>query len=153
MSTRMARPTTASAAATVITISANSWPSRFTSCRAKATSVRLTAFNISSMQMRITSGLRRTRTPIVPSRNRINASSRNQLVSSCSEPTWITPLLIYAAAGFLQIAQHFGVVGPQVAAAQINCADGRNQQQQRRQLERIQISGEQPDGDVFNRAE
>src|SRR5437588_6492205 len=66
MSTRMPRPTTASAAATVIDINAKSWPSEFWSCREKVTRVKLTAFSISSMQTRITSGLRRTRMPIAP---------------------------------------------------------------------------------------
>src|SRR5205085_12619028 len=62
MSTRIARPTTASAAATVMDISANSWPSRFCSWRENVTSARLAAFSMSSIEMRITSGLRGTRT-------------------------------------------------------------------------------------------
>src|ERR1700674_1021492 len=86
MSTRIARPTTASAAATVMAINAKSWPSMFCSCLENATRVRLTAFNINSMQMRMTSGLRRTSTPTVPSVKRIAASSRNQEVSSCDPP-------------------------------------------------------------------
>src|SRR5438876_7064498 len=86
MSTRMANPTTASAAATVIDISANSWPSRFCSWRENVTSVRLAALSMSSIEMRITSGLRRTRTPTAPSTNRIALSSRNQEVSSCEPP-------------------------------------------------------------------
>src|SRR5258708_15528528 len=63
MSTRIASPTTASAAATVIDISANSWPSMFCSWRENTISVRLTALSTSSTEMRMTSGLRRTSTP------------------------------------------------------------------------------------------
>src|SRR5207248_1318937 len=48
MSTRIASPTTASAAATVIDISANSWPSRSKSWRENATNARFAALSISS---------------------------------------------------------------------------------------------------------
>src|SRR5713101_8373724 len=92
MSTRIASPTTASAAATVIDMSANSWPSRFWSWREKATSVRLAALSISSMQIRMISGLRRTSTPTVPRMNRTAARRRNQDVSSC-EPPALKPLI------------------------------------------------------------
>src|SRR5690348_12222642 len=86
MSTRIARPTTASAAATVMDIRANSWPSMFCSCRENVTSARLAALSISSMQMRMTRGLRRTSTPTAPSTNRIALSSRNHDASSCCPP-------------------------------------------------------------------
>src|SRR5207302_1469401 len=86
MSTRIASPTTASAAATVIDISANSWPSRFCTWRENVTSVRLAALSISSIEIRITSGLRRTSTPTAPSVNRIALSSKNHEVSSWEPP-------------------------------------------------------------------
>ena len=67
-------------------MSANNWPSRFCSWREKVINVRLTAFSISSMQIRITSGLRRTSTPTVPRVNRTAPRRRNQEVSSCEPP-------------------------------------------------------------------
>src|SRR5437870_1033538 len=88
MSTRIARPTTASAAATVIDISAKSWPSMFWSCRAKVTSVRLAALSMSSIEIKITSGLRRTSTPTAPSTKRMALRTRNQEVSSSDPPTF-----------------------------------------------------------------
>src|SRR5205807_3657879 len=89
MSTRIASPTTASAAATVIDISANSWPSRFCSWRANVTRVRLAALSISSIEIRITSGLRRTRTPTAPSPKSTALSSRNHDASSCEPPMFM----------------------------------------------------------------
>src|SRR5207248_4923007 len=86
MSTRIASPTTASAAATVIDISAKSWPSMLSSCREKATRARFAALSISSIEIRMTSGLRRTKTPAAPSTNRTALRRRNQEASSCSPP-------------------------------------------------------------------
>src|SRR5207302_4641730 len=95
MSTKIASPTTASAAATVIDMSANSWPSMFCSWREKVTSARLAALSMSSIEIRITSGLRRMRTPTVPSVKRMALSKRNQDVSRCDPP--MSSVLIYGA--------------------------------------------------------
>src|SRR5712692_7883575 len=95
MSTRIASPTTASAAATVMDMSANSWPSRFCSCREKVTSARFAALSISSIEIRMTSGLRLTSTPAVPRMNKIALRSRNHDVSSCEPPMF--SVLIYGA--------------------------------------------------------
>src|SRR5438477_4147762 len=66
----MARPTTTSAAATTIEKNARTWPFRLPICRENATSERFTAFSWSSTDMKITSALRRSRTPTVPIVNR-----------------------------------------------------------------------------------
>ena len=66
MATIRPRPTATSQAATTITMSAKIWPSWLPCARAKATSARLAAFSISSMQSSSTSGLRRTSTPPAP---------------------------------------------------------------------------------------
>src|SRR5919201_1395738 len=86
MSTRIASPPTASAAATVIDIRAKSWPSMFWSWRANVTSVRLAALSMSSIEIRITSGLRRTSTPMAPRPNRTALRRRNHEASSCAPP-------------------------------------------------------------------
>ncbi len=91
MSTRMPRPMTASAAATVNDINANSWPSRFWSCRLKVIRVRLTAFSISSMQTRMTIGFRRTSIPTAPMVKRSAPRMRNQEVSRVSPPRTSDP--------------------------------------------------------------
>src|ERR671935_2100020 len=86
MSTRIASPTTASAAATVIDMRAKSWPSMFWSWRANATSARLAALSMSSIEIRITSGLRRISTPAAPRPKRRALRSRNHDASSCEPP-------------------------------------------------------------------
>ena len=62
----MARPTATSAAATHITKKTRAWPSARAVRWPNATSARLAALSISSMDMKITSGLRRTSTPSTP---------------------------------------------------------------------------------------
>src|SRR5581483_6014965 len=59
----IASPTAASAAATVITKKTITCPSREPRLRASATNVRLTAFSISSIAMKMMMTFRRTRTP------------------------------------------------------------------------------------------
>src|SRR5439155_19658375 len=86
MSTRIASPTTASAAATVMVLSANSWPSRFSSLRENATGSRLTPLAISSIEVRMISGVWRTSPTIGPSGNRAARRSRNQDGSSREAP-------------------------------------------------------------------
>src|SRR5919197_94468 len=212
MSTRIASPTTASAAATTITISANSCPSRFCSCRENATSVRLTAFSISSMQTRTTTGLWRIMTPIAPSTKRIAATIRNQLTGiDPTEPTetWPGSAASSAASGTGSLPSRFrfrradrllrsglggrvrtfgrrrllgravparqllgspltrpvgrchpalGTGGPAAArdlaaAAQVDRADGRDDEQDRGQLERVEERPEQAGADRLHGAE
>src|SRR5438552_3244353 len=69
IATMMARPTATSAAATAITKNTMAWPSTLPWRRPNATSARFAAFSISSIDMKITSGLRRTTTPITPIEN------------------------------------------------------------------------------------
>ena len=67
----MARPTAASAAATVMTKNTMICPSAVPIDRPKATKLRLTAFSMISIESRIVIRLRRTNTPAVPMANRI----------------------------------------------------------------------------------
>ena len=67
----MASPTATSAAAIVITKNTMICPSAAPWARPKATNARFAAFSMSSMDMKITSGFRRTRTPTTPMVNRI----------------------------------------------------------------------------------
>src|SRR4029453_6292996 len=71
IATMMASPTATSAAATVITKNTMIWPCAPPCARPKATNARFAAFSISSIDMKMTSGLRRTRTPTTPIVNRI----------------------------------------------------------------------------------
>src|SRR5262249_32213531 len=64
--TIIARPTTTSAAATVSTRKTKTQPSTELRKRANAMKLRFTALSINSMDMNITSGLRRTSTPTAP---------------------------------------------------------------------------------------
>src|SRR3954470_22828956 len=61
----IARPTAASAAATVITKNTNTWPATPYTC-AKATNARLTALSINSTHMKMMIALRRVSTPTTP---------------------------------------------------------------------------------------
>ncbi|MNC97702.1 hypothetical protein D3C83_154440 [compost metagenome] len=65
-----ARPTAASAAATVITKKVMIWPSTSPRYRPNATKLRLTAFSMISIDSRIVIRLRRRNTPAVPIANR-----------------------------------------------------------------------------------
>src|SRR5712692_10030514 len=109
---------------------------------------------MSSMQMRITSGLRRTSTPTVPRMNRIAPRSRNQDVSSC-EPPASNPLMRgpreIAAIGGADFAGYSPVIP--FATAEVDGADRRHQQEDRGQLERIEVGGEQADPDRLHGAE
>src|ERR1700686_4143199 len=154
MSTRIASPTTASAAATVIDMSANSWPSMFCSWREKTISVRLTAFSISSIEMRMTSGLRRTSTPTVPMVKRMPPRSKNQEASSC-DPPMLSVLISPGSPRNHGEASDF-VGSSQVVdllAAEVDGADRGDQQEDRGQLERIEVRGEEADRDRLHRAE
>src|SRR3954466_14046050 len=64
----IARPTAASAAATVITKNTNTWPATPYAC-ANATKLRLTALSMSSTHMKTMIALRRMSTPNTPIAN------------------------------------------------------------------------------------
>src|SRR5262249_35868314 len=72
----MASPTAASAAATAITKKTITWPSTVSCARANVTNVRFTAFSMSSIDMKTTIRLRRTRTPTTPSAESTADSTR-----------------------------------------------------------------------------
>src|SRR3954464_11901948 len=64
----IARPTAASAAATVMTKKTNTWPATPYTC-ANATKLRFTALSISSTHMKMMIALRRVSTPTTPITN------------------------------------------------------------------------------------
>src|SRR3954466_9664377 len=83
MAITIARPTAASAAATVITNTTNTWPAApYT--REKATNVRFTALSISSTHMKMMIALRRVSTPTTPIVN--SAAERNSDSASMQVP-------------------------------------------------------------------
>ncbi|MNC98133.1 hypothetical protein D3C83_160020 [compost metagenome] len=65
----IARPTAASAAATVTTKNAMIWPSTVPRKRSTATNARLAALSITSTDSRIVMRFRRRKTPAVPMEN------------------------------------------------------------------------------------
>src|SRR5205085_9505293 len=69
MATMIASPTATSAAATAITKKTIAWPSAEPSRWPKATNARFAALSINSIDMKITSGSRRTMTPTTPMAN------------------------------------------------------------------------------------
>src|SRR5687768_12961537 len=109
----IARPTAASAAATVITKNTNTCPATPCTC-ANATNARFTALSISSTHMKMMIALRRVSTPTTP----ITKSSAEKKSDSAS------------------------IVGSS-APAQHDGADDRDEEQHARQLEGEQILGEQ----------
>src|SRR5450759_3047906 len=104
-------------------------------------SMTVAAFSISSMQMRMTSGLRRTSTPAVPMMNRIAVRIKNQDASICDPPI-DNPLISPWSSSVVDLL-----------AAQVEGADCGDQQEDRGQLEGIQVGGEQPDRDRLHRSE
>ena len=66
METAKANPTAASAAAIVITKNTITWPSTFPNECENVTKLKLTAFNISSMDIKRTIKLRLSKTPATP---------------------------------------------------------------------------------------
>src|SRR5205814_4464607 len=85
----MARPTAASAAATVITKKTITCPSIEPRLRANATNVRLMAFSMSSIAMKMTMMFRRTSTPTVPIANTTALRPRYQVSGA---PGGMSPL-------------------------------------------------------------
>src|SRR5690242_17829015 len=99
----IARPTTTSAAATTSTRKTNIQPStEFRKC-ANAMNERLTALSISSMDMNITSGLRRTSTPIAPMVKSSALTMRYAVTGMVRSPYL---LLAHEAAAHHHRAQH-----------------------------------------------
>src|SRR5215467_6033018 len=105
----MARPTAASAAATVITKNTNTWPAAPYAC-ANAMNVRFTAFSISSTHMKTMIAFRRMSTPKTPITNSTAEKNRD------SASMFLSALL-----------------------AEDHGADDRRQEQDARNLERQQV--------------
>src|SRR5579862_3513641 len=127
------RPTTTSAAATVITKNTTAWPPMSSSMRANVTKVRLTALSISSTHMNMTSTLRRMSRPTAPMVNSTAATVRYQAPGTLISPR---PLELGVGAPGLVVG---GGVGP------AHEHDGRHDgddQQRRRHLEGHQVGGE-----------
>src|SRR5882672_4399401 len=82
MATMIASPTATSAAATHRTKKARACPSTEPCCWPKATKARLAALSMISMDMKMTSGLRRTRTPRTPITKRTAESPTYQEVGT-----------------------------------------------------------------------
>src|SRR5262245_36249511 len=112
----MASPTAASAAATVITKKAKSWPSIAPAWRDAATEATLSALSITSMLIRITRAERRSSTPTSPITNRMALTSR-------TAPVWIMSV--------------------RLPADHEDRADHRHQQEQAGDLEGIEVVGEE----------
>src|SRR5207302_9075744 len=123
MATMMASPTATSAAATAITKNTMAWPSAVPSRWPNATKATFAAFSISSIDMKITSGSRRTITPTTPMENSTAESAR------------------YHDSGGMITGSALAPPGQQ------EHADHGGQQQHRRHLEGKQIIGEQEAGD------
>src|SRR5206468_6211241 len=87
----IARPTAASAAATVITKKTITCPSIEPRLRASATKVRLTAFSMSSIAMKMTITLRRMSTPSTPIANSTALSPRYQASGGVMTASWRAP--------------------------------------------------------------
>src|SRR3954451_9566666 len=118
----IAKPTAASAAATVMTKNTNTCPATPYTC-ANATNVRFTALSISSTHMNTMMAFRRVSTPTTPIMN------RTALKNSDSASMGTLPAL----------AQHDG-------------ADHRREEQHARDLERQQVLVEHRRGDRRDRA-
>ena len=73
---RIASPTAASHAATVMTKMPNTWPVMSARWREKPTKVTFTALSINSMDKRMMMALRRIRTPAAPMRNKTAPRTR-----------------------------------------------------------------------------
>src|SRR5438105_11317957 len=99
----MARPIPTSAAATVITNSANTWPmtsALFTHCE-NATRLTFTAFSISSIDISTRTAFRRARTPYTPVENSTAENARTY-------GRWIVARAITAGSRLLPAGQGHG---------------------------------------------
>src|SRR5262245_26927852 len=111
-----ASPTATSPAATAIVNTPNTWPVRLLSWRLKAMRFRLAAFMINSIDIRMTMTLRRISTPIMPIENSSRLMTR----------TWEGGTGMSPSAFLDRTRQDDG-------------GDHRDQQEQRRDLERQQV--------------
>src|SRR6188508_1725083 len=137
IATMSPRPTQTSAAATAITASAKTCPSICPNSREKPTNARFDAFSMISSESSTISGLRRRSTPAVPIENRIAATTRYQAMSGpCT-----------GSLRFLEL-----VLGPR-ARPEHDAADGRDQEHDRRDLERQQVVGQEQAPDLLRAAE
>ena len=153
-----------SQAATTMTMIAKIWPSPLPCMRLKATSARFAALSMSSRQSRITSGLRRVSTPAAPMVNTSAETARYQpmchaapaLPPSVGQPRARGVVLglvgprvrarrpaerLAHRAGAVGHAEELGdrqatVAGGAAPAREDDRADGRDEQQERRDLER-----------------
>src|SRR6267142_3609053 len=120
MATMIASPTATSAAATHRTKKTRACPSTEPCCWPKATKARLDALSMISMDMKMTSGLRRTRTPRTPITKRTAESATYQEV---------------------------GTMLRRPPLGQRNHAHQRREQEHRGDLERVEIVGEKLQAD------
>src|SRR5437764_7329441 len=181
MATTNPSPTVTSQAATTITISAKICPSSLPHMRANATSARFAPFSISSRHSRITSGLRRVSTPPAPMQKIIAETTRYQPIAIALfvlAPRARADDLDFRLDLFLRLhdraadAPGLGhrprprrarradpalelLVGLEAATAprQHDRADRGDQQQQRSDLEREQVLGQEQLADVPGRSE
>src|SRR3989442_14995417 len=116
MATMIASPTATSAAATHRTKKTRACPSTEPCCWPKATKARLAALSMISMDMKMTSGLRRTRTPKTPMTN-----------STAESPTY----------------QEVGTMLRRPPLGQGNDTNQGGQEQDGGDFERIQVVGEE----------
>src|SRR5919204_2291834 len=128
--TIMPRPTTTSDAATAITAIANTWPSSWPSRRANAISARFAPLSMISTDSRMISGLRRRKTPSAPVTKSVVARIRYQTTSG--------PCIVSRRAR---------------VRAEHDAADRRDEQHDRRDLEREQVVGQEEAADRRRRAE
>src|SRR5438105_11127783 len=129
MATISPRPTTTSEAATAITEIANTWPASPPCSRDIAIRSRFAAFSMISTESRMISGFRRIITPSAPVAN----------------------------SNALRITYHW-MSGPCIGlqarvGAEHHAADGRDEQDDRRDLEGEQMIGEEGAAELLRRAE
>src|SRR5512133_1692139 len=132
------RPTTTSEAATAITASAKICPVSSPWWRANVISARFAPLSMISSESRTISGLRRSSTPSAPVENRKAATTRYQATSGPC--TGLLPAFHERATRVRVRAEDDG-------------ADGRDEQHDRRDLERQQVVGQEQSADLVRRAE
>src|SRR5262249_52519432 len=119
-------PTTTSDAATAMTATANTWPAPSPRWRAYPIRARFPPLSMISSESRTIRGLRRSRTPSAPVQKRNAATARYQATSGPS------------IAGLL----------PSGVRAEDHAADRRDEQHDRRHLEREQVIREEEAADL-----
>ena len=176
MATMTPRPTVTSQAATTMTMIAKIWPSPLPCMRLKAMSARFAALSISSRQSRMTSGLRRVSTPPAPMQNTIADTARYQPMFTGVLRSAGLRACSRCAPGVVPVGRprpsriepvpggHAEQVGdgdlparralePAAAAGEDDGADGGDEQQEGRDLERQQELRQQQLADLAGLAE